>query len=114
MTRAVPTASYVAALVEPRKEKMPYRSWIAPILVLTIAVGCAKKAPAVAQVLPPAGTPSFDHHSVDIRDSAGSIPLDGPAMMRTAFAVLAMMRLSAPGIEPLLAARAIHRTLGET
>jgi endonuclease/exonuclease/phosphatase family metal-dependent hydrolase len=103
----------VAARVEPRKPKMPDRSWIAPILVLTIAVGCAKKAPAVAQVLPPPGTPSFDLDSVDIRDSAGSIPLDHPPMMRTAFAVLAMMRLSAPGVEPLLAARDIHRTVGE-
>src|SRR3954470_24229910 len=113
MTRAVPTASHVAALVEPRKHKMPYRSWIAPILVLTIAVGCAKKAPAVAQVLPPAGTPAVDLDSVDIRGSAGSIPLDRPPMLRTAFAVLALMRLSAPGIEPVLAGRDIHRTIGE-
>ena len=115
MRRAVPTASHAGALVEPRKQKMPYRSWIAPILVLTIAGGCAKKAPAVAQVLPPppAGTPSFDLDSVDIRDSAGSIPLDHPPMMRTAFAVLAVMRLSAPGIEPLLTTRDIHRTVGE-
>ena len=94
---------------------MPYRSWIAPILVLTIAVGCAKKAPAVAPVLlhASAGTPSFDLDSVDIRDTAMAPPLDRPPMMRTAFAVFAMMRLSAPGVEPLLTARDIHRTVGE-